>query len=139
MITEELQPAPVSRYPAALQLGAGALGTGVAFAFACPVLGVASLGALADSEHYARTSDAGALRWASRAVAVVAIAAIAVALIAPAEVPRWSLLAFALIGMLVNAACVMAAFPLRLSQLAAAGRGASASGFAALFAVGVLF
>ena len=139
MVSDELQPEPVSRHPARLQLAAGALGTGVAFAFACPVLGVASLGALADSERYARICDASGLRWASRTIALLAFAAIAVALIAPAEVPRWSLLVFALIGMLVNAACVMAAFPLRLSQLVDAGRGASASGFGALFAVGLLF
>lgn len=139
MVSDELQPEPVSPHPARLQLAAGALGTGVAFAFACPVLGVASLGALADSERYARLSDARGLRWASLMVALLATAAVVFALIAPAEVPRWSLLIFALIGMLVNAACVMAAFPLRLSQLVDAGRGSSASGFAALFAVGVLF
>jgi hypothetical protein len=139
MVTDELQLEPVSRYPARLQLAAGALGTSVAFAFACPVLGVASLGALADSERYARISEARGLRWASCLVALLASGAIAFALIAPAEVPRWSLLVFALIGMLVNAACVLAAFPLRLSQLADVGRGASASGYAALFAVGLLF
>jgi hypothetical protein len=139
MISEGLQLEPLSRHPARLQLAAGALGTGVAFVFACPALGVASLGALADSERYARFSDARGLRWASRMVALLAIGAIAFALFAPAEVPRWSLLVFALIGMLLNAACVMAAFPLRLSQLADVGRGTSASGFAALFAVGLLF
>jgi len=139
VVSDDLQLEPVSRHPARLQLAAGALGTGVAFAFACPVLGVASLGALADSERYARISDARGLRWASRAVALLAFGAIAAALLAPAEVPRWSLLVFALIGMLVNAACVLAAFPLRLSQLADVGRGTSASGYAALFAVGLLF
>ena len=129
----------VSRYPAALQLGTGALGAGIAFALACPALGVASLGALADGERYARTGDARALRWTSVGVAVLAVAAIVTALLAPSEVPRWSLIAFALVGIVVNGLCVMAAFPHRLSQLADAGRAASASGFAALFGVGLLF
>jgi len=129
----------VSRYPAALQLGTGALGAGIAFVLACPALGVASLGALVDSERYARTSDALGLRWVSVGAALLATAAIATALIAPTEVPRWSLIAFALVGIVVNGLCVMAAFPHRLSQLAHAGRGTSASGFAALFGVGLLF
>jgi len=138
MVSDELRADPVSRYPAALQLGAGALGAGFAFVFACPALGVASLGALADSERYARTSEAFGLRWASLGLAAFAIAAIAMALIAPGEVPGWSLIVAALVGMLANAASVIAAFPLRLSQLVDAGRGGSPSGFAALFAVGLL-
>jgi len=128
----------VSRYPAALQLGAGTVGAGLAFAFACPALGVASLGALADSARYARTSDAPGLRWAALAVATLAISAIAIAVMAPAEVPGWSLIVAALVGALANAACVLAVFPLRVSQIADAGGRASASGFAALFAVGVV-
>lgn len=138
MVSDELQAEPVSRYPAALQLGAGALGAGFAFVFACPALGVASLGALADSERYARSSAAFGLRWASFSVAAIAIAGIAVALIEPGEVPGWSLIVAALFGMLASAASVIAAFPLRLSQFVDAGRGGSASGFAALFAVGLL-
>lgn len=129
----------VSPYPAALQLGTGALGAGIAFVLACPALGVASLGALADGERYARTSDARALRWISVGVALLATAAVASALITPSEVPRWSLIAFALLGIVVNGLCVMAAFPHRLSQLVQAGRGASTNGFAALFGVGLLF
>ncbi|KPK08731.1 MAG: hypothetical protein AMJ64_02690 [Betaproteobacteria bacterium SG8_39] len=138
MVSEELQPIPVSRYPAALQLTAGALGAGFALAFACPALGVASLGALADGERFAKGGEARTLRWASLAIATLASVAIAVALIAPVAVPGWVLIVVALVGILANAACVVAAFPLRLSQLADAGRGASASGFAALFGVGVL-
>jgi len=137
-VFDELQSDSPVRAPAALQLGAGALGAGVAFAFACPALGVASLGALVDGERYARTGAAPGLRWMSIAIAALALAAIAAALIAPSEVSGWMLIVAALAGMLANAACVMAAFPLRLSQLAEAGRGASASGFAALFAVGAL-
>jgi hypothetical protein len=129
----------VSRYPAALQLGTGALGAGMAFVLACPAMGVASLGALVDGERYARTSDALGMRWASLGVAAFALAAIVTALLAPAEVPRWSLIAFALLGLVMNAVCVIAAFPHRLSQLTQAGRGASASGFAALLGVGLLF
>lgn len=129
----------VSRYPAALQLGAGAFGAGVAFVLACPAMGVASLGALADGERYARTSGAFGLRWASFAVGAFTVAAIIMALIAPSEIPRWSLIAFALFGLVVNALCVMAAFPHRLSQLSQTRRGASASGFTALFGVGLLF
>jgi hypothetical protein len=128
----------MSRYPAALQLGAGTVGAGLALVFACPALGVASLGALADSERYARTSGARGLRWAAFAVAALAISAIAIAVIAPAEVPGWSLIVAALVGGFANAACVLAVFPLRVSQVADAGRSASASGFAALFAVGVV-
>lgn len=128
----------MSRYPAALQLGAGTVGAGLALVFACPALGVASLGALADSERYARTGDAPGLRWAAFAVAVLAVSSIAIAVIAPAEVPGWSLIVAALVGALANAACVLAVFPLRVSQVADAGRSASASGFAALFAVGVV-
>lgn len=129
----------VSNYPAALQLGTGALGAGIAYVLACPALGVASLGALADGERYARTSDAPALRWVSVVVAVLATAAIVTALLSPAEIPRWSLIAFALVGIVVNGLCVIAAFPHRLSQLAQAGRGSSVSGFAALFGVGLAF
>ncbi|MGW8271070.1 MAG: hypothetical protein ACWGNS_11490 [Burkholderiales bacterium] len=139
MVTEEPATERVSPYPAALQLGTGALGAGIAFVLACPALGVASLGALADGERYARTGDARALRWISVGVALLATAAVATALITPSEVPRWSLIAFALVGIVVNALCVMAAFPHRLSQLVQAGRGASASGFAALLGVGLLF
>jgi hypothetical protein len=128
----------VLRYPAALQLGAGTLGAGLALAFACPALGVASLGALADSERYAKTSDAPGLRWAAFAVAVLAVSAIALAVIAPAEVPGWSLIVAALVGVSANAACVLAVFPLRVSQIMDTGTSASGSGFAALFAVGVL-
>jgi len=128
----------VSRYPAALQLSAGTLGAGFAVAFACPALGVASLGALADSERYARTIDAPGLRWTALGVAALAISAVAIALNSPAEVPGWSLIVAALVGALANAACVLAVFPLRVSQIADAGGNASASGFAALFAVGVL-
>jgi hypothetical protein len=64
----------VSRYPAALQLGAGTLGAGFAFAFACPALGVASLGVLVDSERYARAGNAPGLRWAALGVAALALA-----------------------------------------------------------------
>jgi hypothetical protein len=128
----------VSRYPAALQLGAGTLGAGFALVFACPALGVASLGALADSERYARTSDAPSLRWGALAVAVLAVTSIALAVISPAEVPGWSLIVAALVGAVANAACVLAVFPLRVSQIADVRRSASASGFAALFAVGVV-
>jgi len=138
MNSEELLAGPISRYPAALQLGAGALGAGLAFVFACPAIGVASLGALADGERYARSSDALGLRWASLAFAALAIAAIALALIAPDKVPAWGVIIVALLGMIVNAVCVVAAFPLRLSQLADAGRGASGSGFAVLLAIGLL-
>jgi hypothetical protein len=129
----------VSRYPAALQLGTGALGAGMAFVLGCPAMGVASLGALVDGERYARTSDALGMRWASLGIAAFAVAAITTALLAPAEVPRWSLIAFALVGITANALCVMAAFPHRVSQLTQAGRGASLSGFAALLGVGLLF
>lgn len=102
MVTEELQLDPIPRYPAALQLGAGALGAGFAFVFACPALGIA------------------------------------MALIRPGEVPGWSLIVAALVGMVANAACVVAAFPLRLSQIVNAGMRGSVSGFATLLAVGVL-
>jgi uncharacterized membrane protein len=128
----------MSRYPAALQLGAGALGTGFALVLACPALGVASLGALVDGERYARNSDANGLRRTSMAIAALALGAIVVALIHPVAVPGWALIFAALVGMLANAACVMAAFPLRLSQLADAGKSVSMSGFGALLGVGVL-
>jgi len=138
-MTDDLHADRVSRYPAALQLGTGALGAGMAFVLACPAMGVASLGALVDGERYASTSDAIGMRWASLAVAAFAVAAIVTALLAPAQVPRWSLIAFALLGLAMNAVCVLAAFPHRLSQLTRTGRDASTSGFAALLGVGVLF
>lgn len=138
MDSVELHTGPISRYPAALQLSAGALGTGLAFVFACPAIGVASLGALADSERYARSSEALGLRWASLAVAALTIAAIALALIEPDNVPGWGVIVAGMLGLIVNALCVVAAFPLRLSQLADAGSGTSRSGFAVLIAIGLL-
>lgn len=128
IVTHQAQGRALSS-PAALQLASGALGALLAIAFVCPAVGAASLGALGDGRRYAGVSPAAA-PWRGAFAAVAAFAAVLVAytFLVPHTVSGWPMLAFALLGLLANAASVFAAIPERLSALHPFGvRGSSAS------------
>ena len=125
--------------PAVLQLAAGALGALLAAAFVCPAVGAASLGALGDGSRYAGASPgAAARRRPFGAVAVLAAASVAYAFFVPYTVSAWPMLAFAALGLAVNAASVLAAFPHRLFALHPFGVRASSVGYAALAGAGAI-
>ena len=125
--------------PAALQLASGALGALLAIAFVCPAVGAASLGALGDGRRYAGVSPA-AVPWrgAFGAVAVFATASVAYTFHVPHGVSAWPMLAFALLGLVANAASVFAAFPERLSALHPFGVRASSAGYVVLAGAGAI-
>ena len=125
--------------PAALQLASGALGAALAFAFVCPAVGAASLGALGDSRRYAGVSPAVAPgRGPFVAVASLAAASVAYPFLVAHTVSGWPMLAFALLGLLANAASVLAAFPARLSELHPYSVRGSSAGYAMLAGSGVI-
>lgn len=124
--------------PAALQLASGALGTVLALALLCPAVGAASLAALAEGRRYAGPLPAPVWRRAFAAVAVLAAASIAAPFFVPHTVYAWPMLAFAALGLAVNAASVVAAFPGRLSALHPYGVRASSAGYVALAGWGAL-
>lgn len=124
--------------PAALQLAAGALGAVLAVVFVCPAVGAACLGALGDGRRYAGDSPALPWRGAFAAVAVLAAFSVAHPFLVPHAVIAWPMLAFALLGLLANAASVFAAFPERLSALHPLGVRMSSSGYAVLAGSGAI-
>ena len=125
--------------PAALQLASGALGALLATAFVCPAVAIASLGAIGEGARYAGVSPPS-VRWhvAFTAVAVLAAVSVAYPFLVPHTVSGWPMLGFALVGLAANAACVLAAFPERLSALHPLGVRASSAGYAILAGAGAI-
>lgn len=122
--------------PASFQLASGALGVALAFAFVCPALGAACFGALGDARRYAGTPAGALWRAAFAALAVLAAASIAYPFATPHSVSGWPMLAFALLGLLVNSASVLAALPERLSAQHPFAMRASTAGYAMLAGAG---
>lgn len=138
IVTHQAQGRALSS-PAALQLASGALGALLAIAFVCPAVGAASLGALGDGRRYAGVSPAAApWRGAFAVVGALAAATVAYAFVVPHAVTGWSMLAFALFGLLANAASVFAAIPERLSALHPFGVRASSASYATLAGSGAV-
>ncbi len=121
--------------PAALQLASGALGATLGLAFLCPAVGAAGLGALADGRRYA-AGAATLWRGVFAAVATLAAASVAYPFFVAHDVSGWPMLAFALLGLVVNLACVLAAVPQRLSGLHPLGVRASSAGYSILAGAG---
>lgn len=128
---------PAYAGPAALQLAAGMLGTLFAFVFVCPAVGVASLGALSDGRRYAGNPAALPWRAAYGTAVVLALVATAFPFFVPHVVLAWPMLVFALLGLLVVAASVLAAIPGRLSALHPSRLHASGTGYLMLGTWGV--
>ena len=124
--------------PAGLQLASGVLGATLALAFACPAVGAASLGALGDGWRYTGDSPAATWRGAFVSVALLAAASTAYPFLVPHAVSGWTMLAFAALGLLVNAASVFAAIPARLSALHPFGVRASSAGYGVLAGSGAI-
>ena len=124
---------PVRAGPATLQLASGALGALLAVAFLCPAVGVASLGALSDGRRYVGASRAAnPWRVALAGVGALALLSIVYPFWVDHTVAAWPMLAFAVFGLLANAASVLAAMPERLSALHPSRLHASSAGYALL-------
>ncbi|MEW6688031.1 MAG: hypothetical protein AB1452_02960, partial [Pseudomonadota bacterium] len=102
----------------------------------CPAVGAASLGALGDGRRYAGASAGALWRGAFAVLALFAAASIAYPFVTPHAVSGWPMLAFALLGLLANAASVLAAFPERLSGRHPFSVRASSAGYAMLAGAG---
>ena len=103
--------------PTGLQFATGAFGAALGLVFTCPAVAAAGVGALGDGWRYAGDSPAATLRGAFGAAAAFAAASIAYPFFIPHFVSGWTMLGFALVGLVVNAAAVLAAIPERLSAL----------------------
>lgn len=132
----EVKASPGDR-AATIQLASAGLGAALAVIAGCAALAAASMGALIDALRL--LTGGGARTWLCVAGATVSLAVI-VAWAGPST-PRdaapW-MMAFGAIGLLANAATVLAAFPHRLSEFGAACGGVSSWTYVFLVGAGGL-